>query len=54
MLTLTPTRPSVTTEAGSVRGAELGSRKAGFYRHDLDGLRAIGDRLAAGRPAGVA
>lgn len=37
MLTVSPTRPSATT----------GSRKPGFYRHDLDGLRGVAIALVA-------
>ncbi|TGD90498.1 acyltransferase [Mycolicibacterium sp. CH28] len=47
MLTLTPTRPPVPTDGGTAQRAELGSRKSGFYRHDLDGLRGVAIALVA-------
>jgi len=47
MVTLTPTRPVPTTVPGSAPAAQMGSRKAGFYRHDLDGLRGIAIALVA-------
>src|SRR3954471_3220098 len=47
MLTLSPTRPSAATQAGSPPRAALGSRKSGFYRHDLDGLRGLAIALVA-------
>ncbi|MGY4708767.1 acyltransferase family protein [Mycolicibacterium sp. CBM1] len=47
MLTLPTTRPTVTTDPGAAQRAALGSRKSGFYRHDLDGLRGIAIALVA-------
>ena len=43
MLTVSPTRPAV---AGPVHPAPQ-DRKAGFYRHDLDGLRGVAIALVA-------
>ncbi|BBY67423.1 acyltransferase family protein [Mycolicibacterium helvum] len=47
MLTLSPTRPSAPTQAGSPPLAATGTRKSGFYRHDLDGLRGVAIALVA-------
>lgn len=47
MLTLSPARPSATTEAGFTQRAAMGSRDSGFYRHDLDGLRGLAIALVA-------
>jgi peptidoglycan/LPS O-acetylase OafA/YrhL len=46
MLTVSPTRPADETIAESAQSA-MGNRKAGFYRHDLDGLRGIAIALVA-------
>src|ERR1700740_863571 len=46
MMTVSPTRPADVTIAESAQSA-MGSRKAGFYRHDLDGLRGIAIALVA-------
>ncbi len=46
MLTVYPTRPADATIAESAQSA-MGDRKAGFYRHDLDGLRGIAIALVA-------
>jgi peptidoglycan/LPS O-acetylase OafA/YrhL len=43
MLTVSATRPAVAAVADSA----IGSRKGGFYRHDLDGLRGIAIALVA-------
>jgi peptidoglycan/LPS O-acetylase OafA/YrhL len=43
MMTVSATRPAVATVADSA----VGSRKAGFYRHDLDGLRGVAIALVA-------
>src|SRR5271157_1381853 len=45
-MTVSPTRPAVAAIAESAQSA-MGSRKAGFYRHDLDGLRGIAIALVA-------
>ncbi|MEB3021874.1 acyltransferase family protein [[Mycobacterium] crassicus] len=55
MIALSPPRPAVTPIAGPASGsvptppsaAPMGTRKAGFYRHDLDGLRGIAIALVA-------
>ncbi|MEZ0355687.1 acyltransferase family protein [Mycobacterium sp. SA01] len=47
MFTLSPPRPSTVTPADSPPGAAMGSRKSGFYRHDLDGLRGLAIALVA-------
>lgn len=47
MLTLPPTRQSVAAEPGPAERAAMGSRKSGFYRHDLDGLRGVAIALVA-------
>src|SRR5271156_7119633 len=45
-MTVSPTRPAVAAIAESAQSA-MGNRKAGFYRHDLDGLRGIAIALVA-------
>src|ERR1700751_2431492 len=45
-MTVSPTRPAVAAIAESAQSAP-GNRKAGFYRHDLDGLRGIAIALGA-------
>ena len=47
MLTLTPTPAPAATVAGFPQRAATGSRKSGFYRHDLDGLRGVAIALVA-------
>ncbi|MCX2930172.1 acyltransferase family protein [Mycobacterium sp. CVI_P3] len=47
MLTLTPNPPAAAADAGSPQRAATGSRKSGFYRHDLDGLRGVAIALVA-------
>src|SRR6478752_4522895 len=47
MMTLAPPRPAPVTDPGSTPRADLGTRKSGFYRHDLDGLRGIAIALVA-------
>ncbi|MCI4676024.1 acyltransferase family protein [Candidatus Mycolicibacterium alkanivorans] len=47
MLTLTPTRPAAATQVGPASPAAIGTRKSGFYRHDLDGLRGVAIALVA-------
>src|SRR6476659_9945472 len=47
MMTLAPPRPAPVTDPGSTPRAALGTRKSGFYRHDLDGLRGIAIALVA-------
>ncbi|MDT7769572.1 MAG: hypothetical protein QOI30_2582 [Mycobacterium sp.] len=46
MMTVSPTRPAVVGIADSAQPA-AGNRTAGFYRHDLDGLRGIAIALVA-------
>jgi peptidoglycan/LPS O-acetylase OafA/YrhL len=46
MLTLAPPR-TVPTDTGSATHAVMGTRKSGFYRHDLDGLRGVAIALVA-------
>jgi peptidoglycan/LPS O-acetylase OafA/YrhL len=46
MMLLSPTRPAPATIAASAPAA-TGKPKAGFYRHDLDGLRGIAIALVA-------
>lgn len=47
MLTLTAPRPTPAAVPEPARTAEMGTRKSGFYRHDLDGLRGIAIALVA-------
>src|SRR5246500_4201810 len=47
MMTLAPPRPAPVTDPDSTPRAALGTRKSGFYRHDLDGLRGIAIALVA-------
>src|SRR6476660_10326432 len=47
MMTLAPPRPAPVTDPGSTPRADLGTRKSGFYRHDLYGLRGIAIALVA-------
>ncbi|HTY28303.1 MAG TPA: acyltransferase, partial [Mycobacterium sp.] len=47
MLTLTPTPPAAATPEGPASPAPMGTRKSGFYRHDLDGLRGVAIALVA-------
>jgi peptidoglycan/LPS O-acetylase OafA/YrhL len=46
MMTLAPSR-SASPDAGSSPRAVMGTRKSGFYRHDLDGLRGVAIALVA-------
>ena len=43
-MTISPTRP---TDVGVVPQAQTATKRAGFYRHDLDGLRGIAIALVA-------
>src|ERR1700744_4307809 len=45
-MTVSPTPPALAAIAESAQSA-MGNRKAGFYRHDLDGLRGIAIALVA-------
>src|ERR1044072_7615599 len=47
MMTLVPPRPAAVTDTVSPSRATTGTREAGFYRHDLDGLRGIAIALVA-------
>src|SRR5690242_16310248 len=46
MMTLAPARPA-TTASGPPPVTSMGTRTAGFFRHDLDGLRGIAIALVA-------
>src|SRR5690242_3071438 len=41
MMTLAPARSAPVTDESRATLAAMGTRKSGFYRHDLDGLRGI-------------
>jgi peptidoglycan/LPS O-acetylase OafA/YrhL len=47
MITLSATRPEPATRPGAGLAAAMGTRKSGFYRHDLDGLRGVAIALVA-------
>lgn len=47
MMTLAPTRPAAMRSPGATQRAVTGTRDAGAYRHDLDGLRGIAIALVA-------
>ncbi|MHC9292813.1 acyltransferase family protein [Mycobacterium sp. LTG2003] len=47
MMTLAPARPAPVSETSRATPASMGTRKSGFYRHDLDGLRGIAIALVA-------
>ncbi|ART70204.1 acyltransferase [Mycobacterium dioxanotrophicus] len=47
MMTLAPARSAPVTDDSRVAPAAMGTRKSGFYRHDLDGLRGIAIALVA-------
>ncbi|HET6734898.1 acyltransferase family protein [Mycobacterium sp.] len=50
MMTLAPPRPATLTVPGSpprAAASSMGTRKSGFYRHDLDGLRGVAIALVA-------
>ena len=47
MMTLAPPRPAPLTVPGPTPRAAMGTRKSGFYRHDLDGLRGVAIALVA-------
>src|SRR5690625_3295541 len=55
MIALSPPRPAATPAAAPISGAAsppgpaavMGTRKEGFYRHDLDGLRGVAIALVA-------
>ncbi|AKS34425.1 acyltransferase family protein [Mycolicibacterium goodii] len=41
MMTLSPTRPAPLSRDTRAATPSMGTRKSGFYRHDLDGLRGV-------------
>ncbi|MBS9534312.1 acyltransferase [Mycobacterium sp. M1] len=47
MVALSPPRPASAPVAGPASTTAMGTRKAGFYRHDLDGLRGVAIALVA-------
>jgi peptidoglycan/LPS O-acetylase OafA/YrhL len=47
MMFLTPTRPAPATVPDPASLPAMGTRKTGFYRHDLDGLRGVAIALVA-------
>jgi peptidoglycan/LPS O-acetylase OafA/YrhL len=47
MMTLAPPRSASRADTGTEARAVMGTRKSGFYRHDLDGLRGIAIALVA-------
>ncbi|MGV9801162.1 acyltransferase family protein [Mycobacterium sp. NPDC003449] len=47
MMTLAPTRTASAPASSSATPVSMGTRKSGFYRHDLDGLRGIAIALVA-------
>src|SRR4051795_9224828 len=47
MMTLAPPRSASHAGTGPPPSAVMGTRKSGFYRHDLDGLRGIAIALVA-------
>jgi peptidoglycan/LPS O-acetylase OafA/YrhL len=47
MMTLAPARSAPVTADSRATPAAMGTRKSGFYRHDLDGLRGIAIALVA-------
>ncbi|MBB5160213.1 acyltransferase family protein [Mycobacterium sp. AZCC_0083] len=47
MMTLAPPRSASSAGTGPPPSAVMGTRKSGFYRHDLDGLRGVAIALVA-------
>jgi peptidoglycan/LPS O-acetylase OafA/YrhL len=47
MMTLVSARPVSAADSGTAPRGNMGTRKSGFYRHDLDGLRGIAIVLVA-------